>query len=291
MDERNAFAEIYRELFSKIEKDPQQYDLFTKPYHKPLLTSFTAMEGCHYGEEPVKFMLIGRAVNGWDEKRDYADALTQDEFVESSLANLYNEPTVLCGGKDRFEWIGDPRDEYSAPVNKFRPGIDSSESSITNSPYHLSAPLWNYAKEIWCNLNGHTLETAWTDRWFEHIVWSNLYKIAPALGGNPDEKLRKLQLETSTKLLVQEISHFQPTHILFMTGYKDWFEKFNKPCFRNEIATVSDHKYVEAAGIWTADTFSSRIVVAQRPEMRNKEQYVSDVVSMFEKCHIKKEGI
>lgn len=282
MEERITFAKIYGELFSALEKNPQQYELFTKPYNKPLLTSFTAMEGRYYRNNPdFRFMLVGRAVNRWDEMRNYADTLTHSEFVKSSLANLYNEPTVLCGGKDRFEWIGDPNNEYSTPTNKFRPGIDGSELGITNFPYHLSRPLWNYSKDIWCTLSGSNPATTWKNRWFENIVWSNLYKIAPSIGGNPDEKLKRLQFESSAKLLNQEISYFQPTHILFLTGYKEWFEPFNTKCFDNKI-TVEKRGVVEAAGVKRTNTYTSRIVVAERPERRNKSKYISDVVSVFQ---------
>lgn len=281
MEKRDDFAQIYNQLFSDITADKMQCELFTKPYNKPLLTSFTAMKGQHYGDDPnFKFMLVGRAVNGWDEMRNYADTLTQTEFVESSLNNLFNDQSVLCGGQDRFEWIGDPKDEYSAPTNKVRPGIDSSEASISAFPYHLSAPLWNYSKDIWCRLSGHDVEKAWKYRWFESIVWSNLYKIAPTFGGNPDKALKNLTFDSCADLLNKEIEHFMPTHMFFVTGYEDWFDRFNDKCFENKIRPVKQN-YVEAVGSIQLGDHVAYIVVAKRPEMKNKVDYVQEVLDAF----------
>ena len=72
--------------------------------------SFTAMEGCKYKSskdiagKDFRLMLVGRAVNGWDEYRG-AGTNTKERFVTSSIQNILNDPAALTHGKDRFEWI------------------------------------------------------------------------------------------------------------------------------------------------------------------------------------------
>ena len=67
--------------------------------------SFTAMQGFRYATakdimgKDFRMMLVGRAVNGWEE--DTGKDSTKEAFVNASLANLENSPLVLKHGKDR----------------------------------------------------------------------------------------------------------------------------------------------------------------------------------------------
>lgn len=85
MDElKQAYARLYRTL----DGCARYQDLFTLPIQRPVLTCFTAVEGGRYRSAPIRFLLVGRAVNGWDEQRDYGDRLTLENFVASSVNNL-----------------------------------------------------------------------------------------------------------------------------------------------------------------------------------------------------------
>ena len=95
-----------------------------------------------------------------------------------------------------------------------REGIDKEPCAVGD--YCLSRPFWGYSKEIWDTLYGAV--TSWRERWYQKIVWTNLYKIAPRKGGNPSEAWRKMQREACAQLLRAEIVFFNPTHILFVTG-------------------------------------------------------------------------
>ena len=123
-------------------------------------------------------------------------------------------------------------------------------------------------------------------KWMENIAWSNLCKLSPKKGGNPGKKLQEAQRDICREILQCEIDTYKPTHILFVTGYKYWFEHFadifenvNNYSERN-VSRGSDKNYVFVEA--TATYYNGvKVVVSCRPERRPKEQFVDAVVSAF----------
>lgn len=74
------------------------------------------------------------------------------------------------------------------------------------------------------------IEGKWFDEvnWSSRIAWTNLYRIAPAAGGNPNNRLCLAQLSECVDLLCLEVDRFSPERILFNTGL-DWFGWFEAP--------------------------------------------------------------
>ena len=249
-------------------------------------TVFTAMKGKGYSRDnDIRFMLVGRAVYGWDE---YRTDDTKESFVETSWVNLNNlEGAMVLGGEDRFEWIDTSN---NVPKNIYRKGIDKT---IIKGDYKIrKSAFWSYTKEIWDGISGESTE--WEKRWFEKIVWTNLYKIAPHDGGNPSEKAVEKQKDICVKLLKAEIEYFQPTHVLFVTG-ADWFEDFlknQKQEFDNLVygeqrnCCRGEHKneiYVEGTANYVVDNdLKSKVVVVCRPESRTKNKYTDAVIKHFD---------
>lgn len=242
------------------------------------------MEGCEYksskdiGGKDFRLMLVDRAVNGWDEYRG-TGTNAKERFATSSIQNLLNNPAALTHGKDRFEWIAVDA-EHNIARNCVRGGIDKEPCAVGD--YCLSRPFWGYSKEIWDALYGAA--TSWQERWYQKIVWTNLYKIAPRKGGNPSEAWQKMQREVCVELLHAEIEFFNPTHILFMTG-TDWFQPF-RGIFQNVTERGVNHPsgkdtntvYAELFAAYKAQNGTrSKVVVACRPEMRDKQTYVAQV--------------
>ena len=252
-------------------------------------TTFTAMQGDSYFESKAvdgkdfRFMLVGRAVNGWDEYRiGEEEYLTRENFIESSIMNLLNDKKAIVFGKDRFEWIDT---NHGKARNTARAGIDRG---VVNGEYSLTrAQIWSYTKSIWDSLYGR--ETKLDERWFENIVWSNIYKIAPHNGDNPSDELQQKELEACKELLKQEIEYFKPTHIFLATARGYWFERFEDifEYVEEKGTNISrgnnkNEDYVEAIAKYIyEDGSSANVVVACRPEGRAKDGYVNEVVKYF----------
>jgi hypothetical protein len=53
--------------------------------------------------------------------------------------------------------------------------------------------------------------------WNNIIAWSNLMKIAPADGGNPDADETETQQQYAAKLFIKELDDLKPRNVLIMT--------------------------------------------------------------------------
>lgn len=285
----NNLYNAYSDLYESIQETKWENGLCSGRMSAKY-TTFTAMRGCNYYDsksvngEQFKFMLVGRAVNGWDEYRKSADEyMTKETFVESSMDNITNAEKTILFGSDRFEWINT---DGEAPCNTERYGIDRCK---VNGEYSLNrAQIWNYTKSIWDGLYGR--DTNWKERWFENIVWSNLYKIAPQEdGGNPGSSIQKKEMKACIKLLRAEIEYFTPTHIFIPTAYEGWFEYFSdifsnvENIGTNVFSGVNkNNQYVEGIAEYTyPDEKKAKVVIACRPEGRTKDKYVDQVVKYF----------
>lgn len=145
-------------------------------------------------------------------------------------------------------------------------------------------------KNIWMKLsNNPDFQDNENDRWVDYIAWTNLYKIAPKDTGNPTTTMSKKQFATCKNILKAEIEKFNPTHILFVTGYEWWFESFSdifgvglfdkNKVKKNEYRGENKNKFFAEASAVALDRI--RIVVSCRPEFRDENLYVKDIIDAF----------
>jgi len=148
------------------------------------------MVGNQYYDSKSKIMLVGRAINGWENY--WQHDMSVEQYAKRVLSN-------------------------SIESN----GLSWTRSSNNPSGYNINrSAFWRVTRGIIQGL-GEDISSDWTEK----LVWSNLYKIAPKDGGNPSPKLCRLQRESCKKILLNEIDQVQPKDILFITGM-DWFVDF-----------------------------------------------------------------
>lgn len=128
--------------------------------------------------------------------------------------------------------------------------------------------FWNTGKKFFSALTGITLE----DDWYENIVWTNLFRIAPKSGGNPTKKLADNQKRLCIQAHKEDIETYQPTHILYMTG-RNWM------CDFQPELTHSPMGIVESYGI----IGDSIIVVLPHPQTKRQDVCVNDAIRAIEK--------
>lgn len=251
--------ELYQKLFDACSNE----DGFDSMAH------FVSMKGVHYDENELKFLLIGWAPNGWD------PLLTINKEVfgldaERQFNNIH-----------RFRWIEE--------INGALYSINDRELPISKRYCLSKKHYWIKAKEVWRQLSNNTEERG---IWQENIAWTNLYKIAPNTGNdpNPDEHLRSKQLEVCKEILTEEIRNYKPTHILIFSGYDVWFEPF-KDVFEEvvdrKVRNISkgpnkNDVYVEA----TARIGKAKVVVSCRPEYRDTEPFVKQIIEAFDSIKV-----
>ena len=242
-----------KELYKRLYQDCAQSEAFIQDAH------FVSMRGVFYNENKKKLLLIGRAPNGWGSLLTAnADAFAED--AQRQFNDVH-----------RFNWIESVNGTlYSTHdrQNKNRYCIDTK-------------PFWYYAREIWQALSGEARDYY---IWTENIAWSNLYKVSPAQSDNPSSESMILQRPACIDILKRELELYAPTHILLLTGY-DWFAPFSE-VFEDVVDTgkrnvmrgaSKNEDYVEA----TARYHDAKVVVACRPEQRDKAGFVEAVVNAF----------
>ena len=149
-----------------------------------------------YVESKLKLMVVGRAMNGWGSFKDIHD-------VDSAITDtfrLLEEKNVLADVTTRG-------------------GIHTEDGTY----YYSKSKFWKLIKYV-LEEYGEAKEFSWycdngEPEWNQKIVWSNLYKISPSLGGNPNEQFIKNNMQTYIDILMEEIEINQPDKILFIT---DW---------------------------------------------------------------------
>jgi len=239
--------EVYEELYNAC----SDLDGFIKS------SNFVALRG-NLDHQNTRFLLIGRAVNGWDDEDLRVD--NAEEYSLNANREFYRD--------DRWNWIVE-----------YKGGLYSSH---TNPPTYCVSqkPFWNYSKSVWEGLS----DTEVNGKWMENIAWSNLYKVSPPFTGNPEKTYMIAELEACKKILMRELEIIQPTHIFLPVGYYEWFQNFEE--LFSDVhylgSNVSRGKnknsiYVEATAKWK----SAKVVVACRPEYRDKDEYVKSVLEAF----------
>lgn len=216
------------------------------------LVGFMSMVGRAYSGE---LMVVGRAVNGWaiEAKRplelDSADAAgTYAEAILASVSDKSNCPmawVTACWGATE--------------------GYNTKKSAF-----------WRAIHSV---LRGLSQAAADDDTWPSKLVWSNLYKVAPAEGGNPSNFLCDLQLPGCIELLQAELATYRPRRVLFLTGL-NWARPFAK-ALDWPLSKDSSLSHVEAFGEAPLHGQSVRFAIATHPQGKPGDAWAHEVLSVL----------
>lgn len=211
------------------------------------ITGFLAMAGQSYDGA---LMVVGRAVNGWTD--GILPAALGVPAEVSRYATLVQE-SVAGSGECPMLWV--------------TAGWGATEGYNTKR-----SAFWRSLRRVVQGLDIADVEAA---GWSSHIVWSNLYKLSPAGGGNPSNVLRDIQLSGCAELLKLEFRTYRPSRILFLTG-ADWAAPFLSTC---ELQDGSRFQYVERVGLCDG----ARCVIAAHPQGKPEEVWASEVLAAFDR--------
>ena len=245
-----------KQAYEKLYDDCSILETFRNDAH------FVSMQGKYYSKNERKFMLIGRATNGWGS----LDTQSKQSFgtdAESQFNSL-----------NRWRWI----ESINGTLYSTH---DRDETNLAKRYCIDKKPYWAYTKAIWTQLPGLIHDD---EIWMENIAWSNLYKVSPPQSDNPDWHSQEIQREACKEILKKELEVYQPTHILVITGF-DWFAPFSVLFSnvhdmgkRNVLRGENKNEvYVEG----TATYKNAKVVIACRPEWRDSMGYVSAVLNAF----------
>ena len=232
-------------LFAKRILAPIGEGVATLSRHE--LSGFLAAKG---GKYRGCLMVVGRAPNGWDVfayPEKFADCAFREEFTQQVQESV--------DGPDPMAWVQErwgAADCYNTKRSAF----------------------WRVIRRVTqclCSTGGNG------EDWPSHLVWSNLYKVSPAAGGNPDNRLREIQFLGCKELFQLELETYRPQRLLLLTG--DWAEPFLDQLAPDDVARMA---YVERVGtIVLGQEHQIRVVVACHPQGKPEEPWSGEVLKAF----------
>ena len=173
-----------------IKRDPAEVECFKsmllgvsknyRPRKKNLkLCGFMSMIG-HLATGEL--MIVGRAVNGWGEKKDaWLVNQGKNEFDRHDIVMKTLRSVEIVENKEQCPmlWVCDHWD----PLRKSK-GYNTNRSQF-----------WKVIRDVVDCLQ--LADTQYKDResWPSLLVWTNLYKVSPYCGGNPNSTLQAIRLE------------------------------------------------------------------------------------------------
>jgi hypothetical protein len=205
---------------------------------------FFIQVGKKYHTAPTKILFIGKATNRW---------VTTDRDIEKLFDQ--NNPDRIVNRDDQLEWIKNlegPNDVYNTKKSAFLRIIKSI-----------------------------SLEYSGKEDWYNHIAWTDLYKISPWEGGNPNAKLQKLQRETCISILNEEINILKPDVLIFLTsGWENFYlESIKIPQKMNKKKTWNKYEsYFQK--------FNDVLYIqSHHPQGKNEGEHKDAVVNILRKYY------
>lgn len=223
------------------------------------LGHFVSIKGLRFQNAETRLLIVGRATNGWGSLLDGSDFEYSPEIFGELAYQSYQS-------ESGFSWVKDENGVLT----------DGSNYRLSKSPF------WRVIHNIWNQLSEYEEE-----RWIENIAWTNLYKVAPNpmeneldTNANPTKTMMKAQFPFCKKILEKEISDYNPTHILFITG--EWWACNEERDFLKDFISIKkrvDNHYVVSLG----ETIATHIpvVIANRPEYKDEQMYVKQIMELF----------
>lgn len=212
------------------------------------------MSGQAYSGE---LMVVGRAVNGWFDEiapSELGDEARRRQYAEQ----VHQSVTKKTDGACPMCWITD----YWGAAK----GYNTKRSAF-----------WQGIRAVVAGLNIADVNDR-VKPWPSHLLWSNLYKVSPADGGNPPAELCRVQFDGCLKLLRWELEHYKPRRILFLTG-RDWADPFLDWIDRRQPDGCF---FVEGAGrVRCTSNHTAVCVIAKHPQGKNRTKWTNEVVSAF----------
>lgn len=198
-------------------------------------------------EKNAGFLFVGKAVNGW---------LTNDQNIE----NLFDEnnPDKIFNRNDQIQWV------------------DNLSGNTTGYNTRKSA-FWRLITKIASQYHGKM--------WYSHIAWTNLYKVAPYEGGNPNIKMQRQQNTICFELLENEIRILSPEYVIMLTSgwERPFFENKKKSSAITTIEEVQWKKYKTTL----MEVDNVKYIVSHHPQGKNELLHKKAIIKLIDNDRIR----
>lgn len=219
------------------------------------LTAFSGLRGNNSRDA---LMIIGRAVNGWT-----------NEWLPAELKDQSRRTNVLT---ELFESSAGRTVGSGCPMSWV-----SEQWQVSDGYNTKRSSFWRSTRMLLTRLG---ISHEGTVDWPSSLEWTNLYKVAPAEGGNPSTLLCGVQHSLCRELLHLEIRNSKARRVLFLTGL-DWAYPF-LPRLSSVVFADSFDSYVALRGdIRYDDEAPVSLVIASHPQGKSESLWAEQVADAF----------
>lgn len=195
-------------------------------------------------EQNKGIIFVGRATNGW---------ITDSEDINVLFGD---NPDMIFNRNDQMEWVEN--------LEGNKKGYNTRKSSF-----------WRIIKNVSCHF--------YPDKWYSHIAWSDVCKVAPWEGDNPNDALYYAQLQDCEQILQTEIKVLSPEVVVLLTG-QSWAKDFLRYLNGNQN-TKSIHK-----ASW--DNHECKVykigdvtyILSEHPQGKKEESHTKCLVDLINKA-------
>ena len=196
-------------------------------------------------EKHCGVMFAGRATNGWVTDCEDVDVLFGDS--EDAIFNRH----------DQMKWV-------------------ENLSGNTKGYNTRKSAFWRVIKKITKEL--------YPEPWYSHVAWSNVCKVAPWKGGNPNDSLYYAQLSDCKKIFAKEIELLSPKVVVLFTG-EEWAIDLLR-YMNGEVGTKSIYKQKWANYVCKVYQINGVIYIrTEHPQGKSEDAHAQCIVDIVKRCN------
>jgi hypothetical protein len=242
------------------------------------LTTFFPMRAKLVPDKGGELMVVGRAVNHWmdqpwtakeAEGTQRREEIIQEVFKWSEIRDS-SAITESCPFQRLFEaWkkclycgsmpTGTCQSPKS-PNSKHKKAYNHKRSAFFRVIRQVAQSILPTGCELWSQL-----------------IWSDLYKVAPFYGGNPNKILQEAQLKDCLSHLNEELQLWRPKRILFLTG-TNWAQPFLEHL---HAVGQSKNGCVQWSGNINLPDTQAKVVVGVHPQGKKEGPIIQEIIQEF----------
>lgn len=254
----------YNELFIKnIEEFKKQADKNRR--YAVFYPSF----GIPKDDKP-EFLIYGQAVKGWGSVFNSSVELNKAQLLKEAIE--YSNDYYQEKNHSPLDWVN-----VYWGKNSYRRFVTTQAEKEFYPPMSYStfrSFFWNVSYKLICRYYG--LDENGLD-WSKKLVWSNLYKIAPAERKNPNDEECSWQEKISLELARKEIEEIKPKFCIVLTN-DAWWQPF-RISLKTEVSPLQNQKkgIVESVEKYK----DTKIIVTTRPFKGSSDNHVKQILELI----------
>lgn len=173
---------------------------------------------------------------------------------------------------------------YGRANNGWNTGVDDSFDTIYDDG---AEGLTDYIKgnsSPFLRTAGKAFSNYYGEEWFEHVAYSNLYKVAPP-SGNPTDTVCRKQWEYVTEIFKKEIKTLSPKFVVMFAG-KCWADNFvryvNGEKMPEPLETIEwDENYGYEINIYKIEEVY--YLITEHPQGKKETLHAQAIIDTIEK--------